>query len=206
MLGKLIAFEGIDGSGKSTQVAMLASYLRANGVPVVTSHSDSRPKKEHSDALSRCLYRATDLAARMHNVIEPALAAGAVVIMDRYIYTAYAREAVRGVDPVYLRTLYSFAPVPDLTVYFDVPPAEAARRIIAGRGKFRHHEAGLDINPLMNAHSSFLKLQKRVRKRYADLITEFAITRLDGTESPEQTHFAIRELIQPLELMPTVTN
>src|SRR6516225_8484340 len=129
--GKLIVVEGIDGSGKSTQVSLLSHWLRSQGFAVAFSEWNSSPlvrettrrgkKKEMFTPTTFSLIHATDFADRMERYILPLLKAGAVVCADRYAYTAFARDVVRGVDPAWVRNLYRFAVEPNLAFSFKVP-------------------------------------------------------------------------------------
>src|SRR5215813_9591012 len=104
--GRLIIVEGIDGSGKSTQLDLLRKWLVNLGYLVVFSEWNSSPivrattrrgKREHLlSPMSFSLIHAADFASRTSATILPALRAGAIVLADRYVYTAYARDAVRG--------------------------------------------------------------------------------------------------------------
>src|SRR5258708_23292231 len=117
--GRLIVVEGIDGSGKSTQIALLSQWLRLRGYAVSFSEWNSSPlvkdttrrgkRKEMFTSTTFSLIHATDFADRMERYILPLLKAGAVVCADRYAYTAFARDVVRGIDPAWVRNLYSFA-------------------------------------------------------------------------------------------------
>src|SRR5436190_18228776 len=129
--GRLIVVEGIDGSGKSTQISLLAQWLRSRGYAVAFSEWNSSPlvrettrrgkKKAMFTPTTFSLIHATDFADRLERYINPLLKAGAVVCADRYAYTAFARDVVRGVDPGWVRNLYRFAPQPSLAFYFKVP-------------------------------------------------------------------------------------
>src|ERR1700719_1982858 len=120
--GRLIVVEGIDGSGKSTQISLLSQWLRLQGVAVAFSEWNSSPlvrettrrgkKKEMFTPTTFSLIHATDFADRTERYIHPLLKAGALVCADRYAYTAFARDAVRGVDPGWVRNLYRFAVKP----------------------------------------------------------------------------------------------
>src|SRR5882672_10871954 len=141
--GKLIVVEGIDGSGKSTQISLLSQWLRSRGVAVAFSEWNSSPlvrettrrgkKKEMFTPFTFSLIHATDFADRMERYILPLLKAGAIVCADRYAYTACARDVVRGVGRQWVRNLYSFAIRPDLAFYFKVPLDVALGRILGGR-------------------------------------------------------------------------
>jgi len=141
--GRLFIVEGIDGSGKTTQLDLLHKWLVSQGYLVVFTEWNSSPivkrttrrgkNKKLLSPVSFSLIHAADFANRTHAQILPALKAGAVVLADRYVFTAFARDAVRGVDPTWLRRLYSFAVKPTAAFYFDVPLTEALQRL-AGAG------------------------------------------------------------------------
>jgi dTMP kinase len=129
--GKLIIVEGIDGSGKSTQISLLSRWLRSQGYAVAFSEWNSSPlvrqttrrgkKKEMFTPTTFSLIHATDFADRSESYILPLLKAGAIVCADRYAFTAYARDVARGVSRRWVRNLYRFAIRPDLAFYFRVP-------------------------------------------------------------------------------------
>src|SRR5438132_8422645 len=105
------------------------------------------------------LIHATDFADRTEHHIIPPLKAGAVVLADRYAYTAFARDVVRGVSPQWVRNLYSFAVKPDISFYFDVPIQTACDRILSNRSEIKFHEAGMDLGLSMDTKESFKLFQ-----------------------------------------------
>ena len=129
--GKLIIVEGIDGSGKSTQIDLLGKWLNSQNLVTVFTEWNSSPivrrttkrgkVEELLTPMSFSLIHAADFASRVHAQILPALRAGAVVLADRYVFTAFARDAARGVNREWLRRVYSFAVQPSLALYFKVP-------------------------------------------------------------------------------------
>ncbi len=135
--GRLIIVEGIDGSGKSTQIDLLYKWLVGQGYLTVLTEWNSSPatrgiirrgkRRRLLTPMSFSMVHAADFADRLSSQVLPAMQAGAVVLADRYIYTAFARDAARGVPPEWLRRLYSFAATPTLALYFDVPLEEALR-------------------------------------------------------------------------------
>jgi dTMP kinase len=153
--GKLVIVEGIDGSGKSTQLSLLTQWLRSEGHLVTFSEWNSSPivkattsrgkKNQLLTPLTFSLIHATDFSDRVERDIVPALKAGAIVLADRYVYTAFARDVARGVDRRWVRELYSFAVKPDLAVYFRVPIDVALYRILSARPKLKWYEAGMDL-------------------------------------------------------------
>ena len=147
--------------------------------------------------MSFSLIHAADLASRMYSEILPALQAGAIVLADRYVYTAYARDAVRGVNRAWLRRLYSFAVPPTLAFYFDVPLEEAMRRISIGRPELKYYEAGLDLGITSDPYDSFREFQGLIRREYECLVNEFGLVRMDATESLVHQQQHMREIMRP---------
>src|SRR5205085_2092534 len=142
------------------------------------------------------LVHAADFASRTYSQILPALQAGAVVLADRYVYTAYARDAVRGVNRAWLRRVYSFAPPPTLAFYFDVPLEEAMRRILVGRPQIKYYEAGLDLGLSTDPYDSFRRFQGLIRTEYEQLVQEFGLTRIDATQSLIAQQQQMRDLVR----------
>jgi dTMP kinase len=206
--GKLFIVEGIDGSGKSTQLDLLHKWLVGRGYLVVFSEWNSSPivkrtTKRGKDRrllspMSFSLIHAADFASRIHAQILPALQAGAVVLADRYIYTAFARDAARGVDRDWLRRVYAFAPPPSAAFYFDVPLDEAVRRIMEGRPALKYYEAGLDLGLADDPEESFRLYQGLIRVEYARLVDEFGLVRMDATENLIRQQQRMRQLVEPL--------
>src|SRR5665213_1649347 len=138
--GRLFVVEGTDGSGKSTQLALLYQWLKSEGYPVNFSEWNSSPlvmkttkrakKKTLFTPTTFSLIHATDFADRTEHDIIPPLKAGAIVLADRYIYTAFARDAARNVDRQWVRELYQFAVKPTLAFYYRVPLEVSLSRIL----------------------------------------------------------------------------
>jgi dTMP kinase len=204
--GRLIIVEGIDGSGKSTQLDLLRKWLTNQGYLVIFSEWNSSPivkgitrrgkRQQLLSPMSFSLIHAADLASRTYSQILPALQSGAIVLADRYVYTAYARDAVRGVNRAWLRRLYSFAVEPTLAFYFDVPLDEAMRRISVGRRELKYYEAGLDLGLNNDAYESFRQFQGLIRKEYECLVSEFGLLRMDATESLIHQQQRMREMVR----------
>jgi dTMP kinase len=147
--------------------------------------------------MSFSLIHAADFASRTYAQILPALQAGAIVLADRYVYTAYARDAVRGVSRPWLRRLYSFAVQPTLAFYFDVPLEESIRRILIGRPAIKYYEAGMDLGLSGDRYESFRLFQGLIRAEYARLVDEFGLIRIDATESLVLQQQQMREIVRP---------
>src|SRR3954452_13995380 len=163
--GKLIIVEGIDGSGKSTQLQLAMRYLQARGLaPFFTEWNSADlvkavtkwgKKKMALTPMTFSLLHATDFAHRLVNNILPPLKAGMIVLADRYVYTAFARDVVRRCDPTWVRRVYGFAPRPDLALYFNVPIDVSCSRILSGRATIKDYEAGMDLKLAPDKESSF---------------------------------------------------
>jgi dTMP kinase len=205
--GRLIIVEGIDGSGKSTQLDLLRKWLVNQGYLVIFSEWNSSPivkgitrrgkRRELLSPMSFSLIHAADFASRTYSQIMPALQAGAIVLADRYVYTAYVRDAVRGVNRAWLRRLYSFAVPPTLAFYFDVPLDEAMRRISVGRPELKFYEAGLDLGLATDPYDSFRLFQGLIRAEYDQVVSEFGLVRMDATETLVQQQQRMREIVRP---------
>ncbi|MGC8762590.1 MAG: dTMP kinase [Acidobacteriota bacterium] len=189
--GRLIAVEGLDGSGKSTQIHLLNQWLRARGYRVFFSEWNSSvlvreatrkgKKRQLLTPTTFSLIHATDFADRYERQIHPLLRAGYLVLCDRYIYTSFARDAVRGCDGGWLRRLYSFAVPPDVVFFFRLPLVTALGRILEGRPKLKYFEAGMDLGLHPDPQESFRIFQGRVLEQYLAMVPEFGFTEVDAT-------------------------
>jgi dTMP kinase len=204
--GALIAVEGVDGSGKSTQVHLLHEWLKGLGCKVHFSTWNSsdlvrtatkRGKKEQLlTPTTFSLIHATDFADRYERQILPRLQAGYIVLCDRYIYTAFARDGVRGCDPGWLRGLYSFARAPDLTLHFQVPLQVSLDRILAGRPDLKYHEAGMDLDLHPDIKESYKIFQGRIHKLYTGMAKEFDFTVVDSTKDIHSIQEGVRKTVR----------
>lgn len=203
--GALIAVEGVDGSGKSTQVHLLHEFLKGRGCKVHFSTWNSsalvrtatkRGKKEQLlTPTTFSLIHATDFADRYERQILPRLQAGYIVLCDRYIYTAFARDGVRGCDPKWLRELYSFAQKPDVTLHFNVPLQVSLDRILTGRPDLKYHEAGMDLGLHTDIQESYKIFQGRIHKLYTGMAKEFGFTVVDSTKPIHAIQEGVRRLV-----------
>ena len=204
--GTLIAVEGLDGAGKSTQVRILKEWLEHRGASVYLSEWNSSPlvrdatrigKREHLlTPTTFSLIHCTDFADRHDRFIRPLVEDGAVVLADRYVYTAYARDTARGCDRKWIRDLYSFAIQPDLTIYLKISAAAALERILEARSKLKFHEAGMDRSLSPDPYDSFRMFQSRIEKEYERLAVEFGFVQIDGTATPDSQHAEIRSVVE----------
>jgi dTMP kinase len=203
--------EGIDGSGKTTQLGLLAKWLSAAGRPVVLTEWNSSAlvkaatkagkKKNALTPMTFSLLHATDFADRLLYNIIPPLKAGMIVLADRYAYTAFARDTARGVDRQWVRELYSFAVRPDLAVYFRVPIDVSTDRLLARRVKLKFYEAGMDMGWSTNLVDSFRIFQGKVLDEYDRLTDEFGLHVVDATGSITDQQRVFRKLVsQHLEI------
>lgn len=203
--GALVAVEGVDGSGKSTQVHLLHEWLRDMGCKVFFSPWNSselvktatkRGKKEQLlTPTTFSLIHATDFADRYERQILPRLQAGYIVLCDRYVYTAFARDRVRGCDPAWLRTTYDFARKPDLTLYFSAPLQVSLDRILSGRPDLKYHEAGMDLNLHADIKESYKIFQGRIHELYKGMAREFRFTQVDSTGEIHAIQTRVRKLV-----------
>ena len=202
--GKLIIVEGIDGSGKSTQISLLHRWLLSQGQKVFFTEWNSSAlvrrslrrgkKKDLLTPTTFSVLHAVDFADRLTFKIIPPLKAGMTVLADRYVYTAFGRDVARGVDNEWVRALYSFAPKPDLAMYFRVPIEVSLQRILSGRTKLKYHEAGMDLGLSREPAESFRLFQSRVLVIYDDLVREFGLDVIDATADISQQQQQVRQL------------
>jgi dTMP kinase len=204
--GKLFVVEGTDGSGKSTQLTLLYQWLKAEGYPVFFSEWNSSPlvkdttkraKKRHLfTPATFSLLHATDFADRTERDIIPPLKAGAIVLADRYIYTAYARDVARGCDREWVREVYRFAVKPTVAFFFRAPLEVAIDRIISSRPNLKYYEAGQDMNWADDPEESFTVFQGKILEEYDRMVNEFGLTKIDATRSIEAQQREMRQIIK----------
>lgn len=204
--GRLIVVEGIDGSGKSTQIDLLTKWLRKQGKPVYFSEWNSSELVKSTTRLGKSekmftptsfsLLQSTDFAHRWENKILPMLKAGVIVLADRYSFTAFARDVARGVDPNWVRDLYSFAVMPNLALYFRVPLDVAVKRILSSRAKIKYYEAGMDLGLSDDKKASFKMFQQLVINQYDKMVEEFGFKVIDGAQSVELQQKEVRSAVQ----------
>lgn len=201
--GRLIVMEGGDRSGRSTQVELLTSWLERRKHPVVLTDWSTSPhisKAIHKAKVDRALrtvtfslFYAADFADRVANVVVPALERGEVVVADRYVYTAFARDVARGADIGWLRKLYDFAPVPDAVFYLAVAPEVRRQWEPSAAVKTRDiYEFGLDLGLTNDPERSYELYQQRVYDEFERMVAEFALTRIDGAMSVDEVHLVLR--------------
>lgn len=202
--GRLFIVEGIDGSGKSTQLDLLYKWLLNQGYNVFFSEWNSSELVKATTRMGKkrrmftpttfSLIHATDFADRLENRIIPLLKSGVVVLADRYAFTAFARDVARGVTRGWVRNLYDFAVVPDLALYFRVPLEVSVDRILSGRAQIKYYEAGMDIGLADEPRESFRLFQSRIIAEYDAMSSEFGFTVMDGTRSIELQQRDVRRI------------
>jgi dTMP kinase len=203
--GKLIVVEGIDGSGKSTQISLLSHWLRSQGYAVAFSEWNSSPlvrqttrrgkRKEMFTPTTFSLIHATDFADRMESYVLPLVKSGAIVCADRYAYTAFARDVARGVGRRWVRNLYRFALRPSLAFYFRVPLDVALGRILGGRDALKYYEAGMDLGLARDVEESFRIFQGRILDEYEAMTAEMCFHVIDATRSIEEQQREMRDIV-----------
>lgn len=202
--GKLIAIEGTDGVGRTTQLALLREWLEVKGYGVVetgwTRSELMQPTIELAKAsntlnkLTFVLLYATDFADRLEKEIIPALKAGFIVLSDRYIFTALARAGVRGVDRQWLRNLYGFAIVPHLTFYLKVDVETLIGRVLQQRG-MDFWESGMDLKLGDDIYDSFRAYQNKMLREFASMSDEFHFRNIDGRRSIDYIQDELRRQV-----------
>jgi dTMP kinase len=209
--GCLIAVEGLDGSGKSTQAHLLYEWLSGlnyrvffsewNSSLLVKGATKKGKKRLALTPTTFSLIHATDFADRYERQILPMLKAGYIVICDRYIFTAFARDSVRGCNLEWLKSLYGFARVPDITFFYRLPSNIACERILSSRSNIKFFEAGMDLNLSSDPVESFKIFQERILKVYISLSKLYHFTTLDATKDIHiQQDLARKELEKKIEL------
>ena len=203
--GKLFTVEGIDGSGKSTQLKLLHQWLQNEGYGVFFSEWNSSPLVKTTTKRGKenqiltpttfSLIHATDFADRIEREIIPPLKAGAIVLADRYIYTAFARDVARGIDPNWVRKLYSYAVKPTIAFYFKVPLNIALDRILSSRSHIKYYEAGMDLGLSLDIKESFKLFQQCILTEYEKMIDEFGLTVIDATLPINDQQKKVRDIV-----------
>jgi len=202
--GKLIAIEGTDGVGRSTQIALLREWLEVQGYGVVETGwtrselmaptIDLAKSSNTLNKLTFVLLYATDFADRLEKEIIPALKAGFIVLSDRYIFTALARGGVRGVDRQWIRNLFGFAIAPHLVFYLRIDEKTLIRRVLQARG-MDYWESGMDMKLGDDIYESFRAYQRALLKEYASMADEFTFRVLDARRKVDVIQDELRRQI-----------
>ena len=205
--GLLIVIEGTDGSGKSTQLELLKRFLQAQSYGVMVSEwktsrlianvIDEAKDRNLLNATTYSLLYASDFADRLENVIIPALKSGFVVLLDRYYYTALARDVVRGQDIDWVKNLYEYAPEPDLVFYLDMPVDILLKRIIGTTG-LDFYESGRDVGFSKDFYQSFQIYQQKCLDEYNKMKSEYGFISIDGTKSITEINEIMQAEVQKI--------
>src|SRR5437867_9295642 len=203
--GRLLAVEGLDGSGKSTQIYLLKRWLELQGLKVYFSEWNSSElvksatsKAKQSALLTPttfCLIHATDFADRYERHLVPLLRAGYIVLCDRYIFTPFARDIVRGCPPEWVRGVYSFAALPDVTFFFKADLEISLQRILDGRPQLKYFEAGMDLRLSTDPYESFRIFQGQILEQYMAMSQEFKFLVIDANQLVEAQQVVVRKLV-----------
>ena len=172
-------------------------FTEWNSSPLVRRTTQRGKRDRLLTPLTFSLIHAADLADRMERQVIPALKAGAIVLADRYIYTAFARDGARGIGPQWVRKVYGFAVRPTVAFYFKVPLDEALQRIQVGRPELKWYEAGMDLGLASDPFECFRLFQQRILKQYESMIEEFGLTVIDATKPLVQQQQQVRALLMP---------
>jgi len=203
--GRLIAVEGLDGSGKSTQIYLLKRWLEVQGLKVFFSEWNSSELVKAATSKGKkqtlltpttfSLIHATDFADRYERQLVPLLRAGYLVLCDRYAFTAFGRDVVRGCPPQWVRDIYSFAAMPDLVFFFRADLEVSLSRILDGRPALKYFEAGMDLRLSTDPYESFRIFQARILEQYLAMSTEFNFLVVDANQSIEAQQNVVRALV-----------
>ena len=202
--GRIIAIEGTDGVGRSTQIRLLREWLEVQGYGVVETGwtrselmqptIDLAKSSNTLNKLTFVLLYATDFADRLEKEIIPALKAGFIVLSDRYIYTAMARAGVRGIDRQWVRNLYGFAIAPHLVFYLKIDDKTLIRRVLQAR-EMDYWESGMDLKLGDDIYESFRAYQRALLREYASMADEFRFRTLDARRKVEVLQDELRRQI-----------
>ncbi len=206
LAGKLIVVEGADGSGRSTQIALLVDWLETRGHATVqvglkrsTLVSEELERAQNGNILSRTtlsLFYATDFADQLENVILPSLKAGFIVLADRYIYTLMARDMVRGMDIAWLKNLYGIALKPDAVFYLAIEPNELVQRNLAKIATLDYWESGMDLGLSRDMFDSFIEYQTLMRLAFRKLQKSYGFTIVDGNRPVDEVNTELEKKIE----------
>jgi dTMP kinase len=188
--GRLIVLEGPDSSGRSTQVAALTRHLEAEGHAVLNTGlkrseliSQGIIEAKRNLGIGKrtlSLFYAADFADQLENKIIPALAAGYIVLADRYIYTLMARDAVRGMSRKWCHEVFGFAVVPDMVFFLDVPPEELVHRVFKDRSSLDYYESGMDMGLSEEMYESFILYQRMIASEFRRMQRSYGLVRVDA--------------------------
>ncbi len=205
--GKLLVLEGTDGVGRSTQIALLREWLESKGY--ATSATGLKRGDLAGKAIQRAmeghtlgdttlnLSYATDFADRLERDILPSLRAGFVVLLDRYIYSIFARAQVRGADPAWIRSVLGFALIPDAVFYLQADITHLIPRVLNARG-FSYWESGVDFLKGRDYYDSYIEYQTRLIAQFDAMADEFDFMRIDANKGIHDVFLTLKKEINSL--------
>ncbi len=206
--GKLIAAEGLDGSGKSTQLQLLQFWLQSEGYEVlITKWTSSKlikralkagQKQGNMDPVLLSILNTADFAEMHERDIVPGLKRGAIVLADRYASTALARDLARGVERNWIESIYRFAVQPDLGIYFQISADQSLERILSNHPRLKYYQAGMDLGLYRDPTTSFREFQQRIIHEYEKMAGAFALLRLDATLPVKQQQRFLRAAVEKI--------
>ena len=206
--GKLFAIEGADGSGRSTQISMLAEWLELNGYavrhmglrrsPLLAEDIEHAKQSTLLTHTTMSLFYATDFFDQLVHEIFPALRAGYVVLADRYVYTLMVRDIVRGADPAWTRNLYGPALVPHAVFYLQVAAPQLVERTFRKTSTLDYWESGMDLGLSRDMFDSFLKYQSMLAEEFQRMQKEYDFTVLNGNQGVDRVQKQLRNRIGAL--------
>ncbi len=208
LTGKLIAIEGADGSGRSTQIRMLTDWLEGHGYAtvnvglkrsnLVSEELEAAMQGNVLSPITFSLFYATDFADQLENIIVPALKAGLIVLADRYIYTLLARDIVRGGNAEWVESLYSIALVPDVVFYLDVAPRFLVERNMQKSAQLDYWESGMDIRLSRDIFDSFMRYQRLMRNEFRRMSARYDFEVINGNRPPRSIANDLQKHVAPL--------
>ncbi|HSW49017.1 MAG TPA: hypothetical protein VLH09_02530 [Bryobacteraceae bacterium] len=208
--GKLIVVEGPDAVGRSTQVALLKQWLEQEGHAVLDTgmarsalagRGIQEAKKGNTlGPITMTLFYVTDFADRLENEIMPALRAGFVVLIDRYIFSIIARAIARGEDRRWIEQTTGFALVPHAVYYLRAEVKDLVSRVVLGRGAFDYWESGMDMRFGADMHQSFVRYQGRLVRALDGMAKRYRFTVVDAGRPAETIFRELRDSIAALQL------
>src|SRR5260370_3427485 len=203
--GSLIVIEGMDGSGRSTQIALLQEWLESEGVAVQTSglrpsnlvarDIDELLAQNAATPLTLALMYATDFFDQMEHRILPALRSGTIVLADRFIFTLIARGVVRGINRDYMSGLYAMALRPHLTFWLNVRPETAFGREFKKAQAISYWEAGRDMSLSHDLYWSFIRYQTMIKREFEVMAKKHSFLELDGEANVPAVNKHVRHRI-----------
>jgi len=206
--GRLFAVEGPDGSGRSTQIAMLAQWLESRGFAVrsmglresnlVAEELEQAKKGNILTHSTLSLFYATDFFDKLINEIIPALRAGFIVLADRYVYTLMSRDLVRGADRDWVRNLYGPALVPDAVFYFRVGPRQLVERNFEKNTTLDYWESGMDLGLSRDMFDSFIKYQRLIQVEFARMQAEYGFDVINANMGVDRIQRELRRKVSSL--------